>query len=189
MKNKLKNLDMGTVKTVIIGLVAVVVLFFGAFVYVNSYPNKAYRMEQQIEEQKSNITIQEKKRNDILVNLVDTVEASVSAEKETLLLISEARSSAKAGDIDSVSTMVSVISEQYPELKSQEGFRKVENEIIINTDTVTNYQKQYNSKVSEYNQLNKNFISGKLLKLAGYEFKTYERIEFQGYETISNLWD
>ena len=84
-------------KKVLIGLgivLGAILIIIGMFVGAN---NTAINLEEQIKESKSSIKIQEKSREDLIYNLVDTVESYNKYEQDTMTKIIEARTKASNG--------------------------------------------------------------------------------------------
>ena len=83
---------------IIVGIVlAVIILIVGIFAGAN---NKAIFLEEQINGAQANINVAEKRRVDLVYNLVDAVQAYQDYEGKTLEAITAARSSVSNGDID-----------------------------------------------------------------------------------------
>lgn len=111
MKN---NWKMGSI--IASGVIAVIVLcIFG----VQSSQNKAFVLEESVDSAKSDISVQEQRRVDLVYNLADCVKQYDKHEAETLKAIVDGRGS--TGDIKNVTTAITAVSEAYPELKSNEN--------------------------------------------------------------------
>ena len=87
--------------------------------------NRAISLEEQISGAEAQINVAEKRRVDLVYNLVDTVIAYQEYEGETMRAITEARASARSGDADSAMTVLNAVSEQYPDLKANENYRQL----------------------------------------------------------------
>ena len=77
-------------KKILIGIgiiLGIILMVIGMFVGIN---NTAINLEEQIKESKSSINIQEKRREDLIYNLVDTVESYNKYEQDTMTKIVEA---------------------------------------------------------------------------------------------------
>ena len=92
-----------------------------AVVMVAGINNRAISLEEQISGAEAQISVAEKRRVDLIYNLVDTVTAYQEYEGETMLAITEARAAAQAGNADEAMTVLNAVSEQYPELKANEN--------------------------------------------------------------------
>lgn len=106
---------------IIVGIVfAVIILIVGVFAGAN---NKAVFLEEQINGAQANINIAEKRRVDLVYNLVDAVRAYQDYEGKTLEAITAARSSVSNGDIDEAKVSINAVAEAYPELKANENYQ------------------------------------------------------------------
>lgn len=108
------------IKSILItlGICAAVVVFI--FSFVVSVNNRAVNMEEMIYESEAAIQVQEKRRVDLVYNLVDTAEAYAGYESQTLKDIIDARNQS-----DSAQIIFQAIAEQYPELKANEQYKQL----------------------------------------------------------------
>ena len=154
-------------KLIIIGVIlAVILLFVGIFASKN---NSAVTLEEQIFESKSAINIQEKRREDLIYNLVDTVKAYAEHEKGTLTQVIEARAAAANGHIDDAKMMLTAVVEQYPELKANEQYSNLMVELTSTENMIANYRNNYNMQVKKYNAYIRKFPNNLILTLLGYD--------------------
>lgn len=110
----------------------------------------------------SDIDVQLKRRYDLVPNLVETVKAYKGYEASTLEKVTSARTSAMdAGDLagkaraegeftDTLRTLFAV-AENYPELKSSENFRKLQEELSALENDIQSARRYYNASVRELN--------------------------------------
>ena len=134
------------------GVLAVILLcVFG----VQSSQNKAFALEEQVNSAESDIKIQEKRRVDLVYNLADCVLQYDKHEAETLTAIVEGRGS--TGDIVNVTTAITAVAEAYPELKSNENYKELMNELSITENLIAEYRENYNKQVKAYNRYVKKF--------------------------------
>lgn len=168
---------MGKIKLVIISLVGVVLLGFVALFMVNGVQNTAIELEEQIMVASSDIEVQEKRRADLVYNLVDTVKQYDKHEAETLISIVEARSEGN-GDIENVTTMINAAAEAYPELKSNENYKELMNELSITENIIAMHRSNYNKQVKEYNRYVKKFPNKQFLNFLGYEGGKFEYLNY-----------
>lgn len=146
-------------------IIAIILMFITIFISKN---NTAIGYEEQIKESKSAIVIQEKRREDLIFNLVDTVKSYNKYEQETLTKIVEARSAATNGNFNDAKTLVLAIAEQYPELKSNENYAKLMNELTVTENTIANYRNNYNIQIKRYNKYIRKFPNNIILSIMGY---------------------
>ena len=137
------------------GVVAVILLcVFG----VQSSQNQAFALEEQVNTAESDIKVQEKRRVDLIYNLADCVKQYDKHEAETLAAIVEGRGS--AGDIENATTAIAAVSEAYPELKADENYRELMNELAMTENLIAEYRSNYNKQVKAYNRYVKNSRQG-----------------------------
>lgn len=155
------------------GVIAVILLcIFG----VQSSQNRAFALEEQVNTAQSDIKVQEKRRVDLVYNLVDCVEQYDKHEFETLTAIAEGRGS--SGDIENVTTAITAVSEAYPELKSNENYKQLMNELAMTENLIAEYRSNYNKQVKEYNKYVKSFPTRIFLNILGYEKQNYADLDF-----------
>lgn len=143
-------------KMILVSLVGVLLLGAFAIFAVNSVSNKAIALEEQIKVAYSDIKVQEKRRVDLIYNLVDTVKNYDKYEAQTLKDIVDARTN--GGDISDVNTLISAVTEAYPDLKSNENYKTLMNELSITENMIAEYRSNYNKQIKGYNRYVKNFL-------------------------------
>ena len=163
----------------IIGCIVAIILF-GVLVS-KGVENKAISYEETIENTAGNIRVEEKRRFDLIPNLVECVKAYDEHEYKTMLDVINARAgngndSKVATDIK---TMINAVAEAYPDLKSQKNYQELMNELAITENKIAEMRKFYNKNVTNYNRYIRQFPSKQLLSMAGYETKEYTRLEFE----------
>lgn len=156
------------------GVVAVILLcVFG----VQSSQNQAFALEEQVNTAESDIKVQEKRRVDLIYNLADCVKQYDKHEAETLAAIVEGRGS--AGDIENATTAIAAVSEAYPELKADENYRELMNELAMTENLIAEYRSNYNKKVKAYNRYVKKFPTRIFLNMLGYERQSYQYLDYE----------
>ena len=173
---------------IIIGII-VAVIICGVFL-VNSVPNKAIALEEQITTAQSEIKIQEKRRADLIPNLVDCVKAYDEHEYQTLMDIVNARRGSEDTIAAEVKTKLDIVAEAYPELKSQENYKELMNELSTTENKIAQSRSNYNSWVTRYNTYCKRFPNSFVLSLVGYEKYNYLKLDYNVSEDApTNLFD
>ena len=167
---------MKNIKTIGVTLVSLVFLGILALFLVNGVQNKAINLEEQIKTASSDIEIQEKRRVDLVYNLVDTVKQYDKHEAETLKAVVEARSN--SGDISEVNTLISAVTESYPELKANENYKTLMNELSVTENLIAEYRTNYNTQIRAYNRYVRKFPNKQFLNLLGYELVDYNYLEY-----------
>lgn len=142
---------------VIVGVVAVVAVLFVVFLY-----NSLIRLKNQVKNAWAQIDVQLKRRNDLIPNLVETVKGYMKHEKDVLENVTKARSAVLSAetvdDKAKASNMLSqtlkslfAVSENYPQLKANENFMQLQEEITGTENKIAYSRQFYNDIVMEYN--------------------------------------
>lgn len=152
--------------------------------------NKAIHLEEQIKESKSSINIQEKRREDLLINMVDAIKSYNKYEQETMTKIIEARNKATNGNIEEAEKIISMVAEQYPELKSNENYKQYMTELSVTENLIAEHRNNYNIQVKQYNKHIKTFPNSMILSMMGYERLDNTYLEYEASEDApKNLFD
>ncbi|MGL4729996.1 MAG: LemA family protein [Clostridium sp.] len=154
-------------KIIIIAVVGLIALILAGVFAVNSVENKAIGLEEQINAANSDIKIQEKRRLDLVYNLVDCVKEYDSHEYKTLKDVTDSRSKGK-GDIKEVTTMINAAAEAYPELKSNPNYKQLMNELSITENMIAEHRSNLNKEIKQYNRYVKKFPNKEILNMLGY---------------------
>lgn len=169
------------------GVIAVILLcVFG----VQSSQNKAYNLEEQVLSAQADITVQEKRRAELIPNLVDCVKSYDEHEYNTLMDVIAARGTNSDAVADEIKTMISAVSEAYPELKSNDNYKQLMNELSITENLIAQYRENYNKQVEGYRRYVRKFPTRMYLNMLGYETQNYTRLDYGSTysEAPSNLF-
>ena len=158
---------------IVAGVLAVILLCIFA---VQGSQNKAFALEEQVNTAQSDIKVQEKRRVDLVYNLADCVKQYDKHEAETLAAIAEGRGS--SGDIENVTTAITAVSEAYPELKSNENYKQLMNELAMTENLIAEYRSNYNKQIKEYNRYVRKFPTRMFLSMLGYETQEYKYLDY-----------
>ncbi len=142
----------------IIVLVVVVVLV----VIVISIYNKMVRLRNRIENAWAQIDVQLKRRWNLIPNLVETVKGYASHERETLEAVIAARNAATTAQgpaaqaqsenmLTGALRQLFAVSEAYPELKANDNFRDLQEELTATEGRIAYARQLYNDTVLKYN--------------------------------------
>lgn len=82
------------------------------------------------------------------------------------------------GDIENVTTAITAVSEAYPELKSNENYKELMNELSITENLIAEYRSNYNKQVKEYNRYIRKFPTRFFLNILGYEVRGYTYLDY-----------
>ena len=161
----------------IIGAIAAVFLV-GLFT-VMMVENQAISYEETIENTAGDIRVEEKRRFDLIPNLVECVKEYDKHEYETLVGVVEARKNGDISDVKEIKALLNAVAEAYPDLKSQKNYQELMNELAITENKIAEMRKFYNKNVTDYKRFVRQFPNKQILGLRGYEVKAYERLEFE----------
>lgn len=157
-----------------LGILALLVL-----VVISTY-NGLVKKRMQNKEAWSQIDVQLKRRNDLIPNLIETVKGYASYEEKTFEKITALRAQvARAATpseamvaSDALSKQVAglfAVAENYPELKANQGFLKLQDE-LTNTENKISYSRQlYNATTSAYNVLLETFPTNIVAGVFGFK--------------------
>lgn len=169
------------------GVIAVILMcIFG----VQGAQNTSFSMEEQVMSAHSDITVQEKRRAELIPNLVDCVKQYDKHEYETLMGVIQARGTNSDAAVEEITTMISAVSEAYPELQSNENYKNLMNELTITENLIANYRENYNKQVEDYRRYIRKFPTRMYLDILGYETQDYQRLDYGSTysEAPSNLF-
>lgn len=150
---------------VIIIIIAVLVL---AVIFIASMYNGLVKLNQQSDEAWSDITVQLKRRYDLIPNLIETVKGYASHEKTVFEDVTNARTAALGAqgvaetakaDNQFMGTMKSLfaVAESYPDLKASQNFQQLQAELTDTEDKIQASRRFYNSIVRDFNTKRKVF--------------------------------
>ena len=170
---------------VIGGIVLVIAIIVITFIV---YYNRFALLENRIENSSSQIDVQLKKRADLVPNLVKTVQGYAKHEKGIMTEVTKARADMlKAGNLnDRVKAgnqlqqslgRIFAIAENYPQLKANENFLQLQNELSAIEDKVAYSRQYYNDSVLAYENATTVFPGVFFFKLYGKTKKDYLKIE------------
>lgn len=171
-------------KLKLVGIIAAgVICFILLCVFgVQSTQNNAINLEEQVSTAQSDIKVQEKRRVDLVYNLADCVMQYDKHESETLTAIAEGRGGTD-GDIENVTTSIMAVAEAYPELKSNENYKTLMNELSMTENLIAEYRSNYNNQIREYNRYVRRFPTRLFLNMLGYEQQNYKYLDYDAPET------
>lgn len=166
--------------------VGVLIIIYGFSVY-----NGFIRLNNTVKEAFSTMDVYLKKRWDLIPNIVETVKGYAEHEKDTLKEIVDLRNSSydkmsdeekiKTGDeLSSRVSKIVALAEAYPDLKANENFRDLSNQLSKIEDDIANSRKYYNGAVKIYNNKVEMFPSNIFANIFGY--KTKEMFEASASE-------
>lgn len=160
-------------------IIAIIVLII---IYALSLYNSFIKLNNKVKEAFSTMDVYLKKRWDLIPNIVETVKGYDKHEKDTLKEVIELRNSAydKMSDeekikinkeLSSSMNKIMALAEAYPDLKANENFKDLSNQLTKVEDDIANSRKYYNGVVRIYNNKVEMFPSNIFAGLFGYKSK------------------
>jgi len=142
----------------IIGVVVVVLL---AILFISMY-NALVRLNIRANEAWSDITVQLKRRYDLIPNLINTVKGYAAHEKGVFEAVTAARSNAlnaqgvaetaaAEGEFQKTLKSLFAVSEAYPDLKASQNFQDLQSELVDTEDKIQASRRFYNGVVRDFN--------------------------------------
>ena len=163
---------------ILVAVVAVLALSFGC-----SY-NKFTTQEEAINAQWGQVENQMQRRSDLIPNLVETTKGLAQQEKDVFQAVADARAklagaqtpSDKIEASNAESTALNrllVVVENYPQLKSDQAFLKLMDELAGTENRLATERMRYNERVQEYETARKRFPGNITAKVFGFENHPY----------------
>ena len=175
-------------------LVALIVSAVWGISYFISTGNKFVRLDQGVNSQWAQVQNVYQRRFDLIPNLVETVKGYASHERQTLQAVTEAR--AKVGGVTNLRAedltqenlarfqeaqaglsgalqRLMVVVEQYPNLKANENFIRLQDELANTENRISQERRRFNEVVQDYNTAIKLFPASLVASMRGFAAKSY----------------
>jgi len=159
--------------------------------------NAIITLKNQVKNAYSQIEVQLKRRHDLIPNLVETVKGYMAHEKETLERVINARNIAcKISSDASVQSqnenMLSgalkslfALSENYPDLKANQNFLALQEEITSTENKIAFARQYYNDSVMQYNTKKEVFPNNIVASM--FNFESFKMFEIQNEAERENV--
>lgn len=169
------------------------VVIFAIYSWVKGINNTAVTLSQNVEQSWGDVQTAYQRRNDLIGNLVNTVKGAADFEKSTLTAVIEARAKATQTIVDpknitpeqltefnkaqsGVSSSLSrllVSVEQYPNLKANENFLKLQDELASTENQILTARTRFNEATKPYNTHVMTFPNSLFAGMFGFKEKPY----------------
>ncbi len=165
---------------IVIGAILLVLIF----TFVGKY-NSLVDLDTKVDEKAAVIETQLQRRADLIPNFVSTVKGYAAHEEETYLAVTQARNALSdadtvgeqaeaSGALDSaIDIWVNAVTENYPELKANENFIALQDELAGTENRIATARNDYNEVVGEYNSTIRKFPTNITASLFGFEKAEY----------------
>ncbi len=154
--------------------------------------NEFQTLDEQVNASWAEVLSQYQRRADLIPNIVNTVKGEANFEQETLTKVIEARAKATSiqvtpelannpealkkfqaaqGEVSSALSRLLVVTENYPNLKANQGFQDLRVQLEGTENRITVARNRYIKTVAEYNVHARSFPSNLTAKVMGYAVK------------------
>ncbi|MBA7632520.1 Protein LemA [subsurface metagenome] len=160
---------------IIIGIIVVILVPF-----IVTY-NGLVRRRNQVKNAWAQIDVQLKRRYDLVPNLVETVKGYMKHERETLEAVTNARNLAQQaassgagarakaeGELSSALSRLLVVVENYPDLKANQNFLALQEELTSTENKISFSRQYYNDSVLRFNNQTQMFPSNIIASITGF---------------------
>ncbi len=189
------------IAAVILGAIAVIVL--GVFMWGVNINNRLVTLDEGVRSAWSQVENQYQRRADLIPNLVETVKGYATQEKDVFVGVAEARAKvsqmtvtkevlddpqtfakfqAAQDQLGSALSRLLVVSENYPQIKSNENFLSLQTQLEGTENRITVERKRFNDVVQSYNTSIRQFPVSMIAGFRGFHEKPY----FQAKEGSEN---
>jgi len=145
---------------IVIVIIVILLVWFGG-IYVG-HRNQMVRLKEAVDAQWSQVDVVLQRRADLIPNLVETVKGYAAQEQKVFGDIANARAAllgartpadkiAANGQLDGALGRLLAISENYPQLKSNENFMRLQDELAGTENRIAIERRRYNEAVQAYN--------------------------------------
>ena len=161
---------------IIVGIVVVLLIPF-----IATY-NGLVRRRNQVKNAWAQIDVQLKRRYDLIPNLVETAKGYMKHERETLEAVTNARNLAQQaassgagarakaeGELSSVLSRLLAVVENYPDLKANQNFLALQEELTSTENKIGFSRQYYNDTVLRYNNQTQMFPSNIIAGMTGFK--------------------
>lgn len=175
-------------------ILAVVVI--AAIALVSLY-NGLVRANVRVDEAWSDITVQLKRRADLIPNLIETVKGYAKHEQGVFEQVTKARSALmnaegvqETADADNMFTSAMknlfAVAENYPDLKANENFKHLQDELVDTEDKIQAARRFYNGSVRDLNIKVQTFPTNIFAGMFGFKQREFFEVDEAESATIAN---
>jgi len=180
----------------IIVIIGIAALLLGAF--IASVYNALVQFNVKAKEAWSGITVQLKRRADLIPNLINTVKGYAAHESGVFEAVTAARaqsinaadqgpqaSSAAEGELQKTLKSLFAVAEAYPDLKANQNFQQLQAEVTDTEDKIQASRRFYNSAVTSFNTKRNTFPANMFVSMLGFkEDKEFFEVSEAEHQTI-----
>lgn len=176
-------------------VVILIILGLVVFAFIAIY-NSLVRLNVRVQEAWSDITVQLKRRYDLIPNIINTVKGYATHEKEVLQNVTEARANAlnaqgvketaeAENQFQATLKSLFAVAENYPDLKANENFKHLQEELVDTEDKIQAARRFYNGSVRDLNTKIQMFPTNVVAKIFGFKNREFFEVE-EGEQAVIN---
>ena len=175
-------------KTLIVVLVVALILVVALYSFFVGNYNKFVKMDVGIKAAWAQVENQLQRRYDLIPNLVETVKGYAKQEKDVLVEVTNAR--AKVGGAGTIPDKIAannqltgalsrlmLVVEKYPDLKSNQNFLKLQDELAGTENRIAVERMRYNDTVKIYNEAIRTFPANLLAGMYGFAEAAFFKVD------------
>ena len=171
-------------RNLIIAIVVILIVVFSLFSFFQGNYNTFVSLDEAVKGSWAQVENQLQRRYDLIPNLVETVKGYAKQEKDVLVEVTNAR--AKVGGAANVPDKIKanneltgalsrllVVVERYPDLKSNQNFIRLQDELAGTENRIAVERKRYNDAVKTYNVAIRSFPANMIAGMFGFQNATF----------------
>ncbi|MHC4691889.1 MAG: LemA family protein [Planctomycetota bacterium] len=182
----------------IIALIIVAAVLVLLIIFVIGIYNTLIRLRNQVDNAWSQIDVQLKRRHDLIPNLVETAKGYMKHERGTFEAITEARSKAMGassvseaskaeGALGEALSKFMLVVENYPELKANQNFLAVQEELTGTENKISFARQSYNDQVLFFNNKIQMFPSNIIANMFSFTKRDFFEIEVEAEREVPKV--
>ena len=171
-------------KTLLVVLGILLLIALGAYSYLKGTYNTLVTMDESVKGAWAQVENQLQRRYDLIPNYVETVKGYAKHEKEVFVEVTEARSKVAGAttvndkiqansELSSALGRLLVVVERYPELKANENFIRLQDELAGTENRIAVERRRFNEIVRDYNIKIRSFPTNIIAGMFGFEKATF----------------
>jgi LemA protein len=175
-------------KKIIVVVAVIAVLAIALYSMLAGNYNKFVKMDVGIKAAWSQVENQLQRRYDLIPNLVETVKGYAKQEKDVLVEVTNARSKvggagtvpdkiAANNELSGALSRLMVVVEKYPDLKSNQNFLKLQDELAGTENRIAVERMRYNETVKVYNEAIRTFPANIVASIFGFKEAAFFKVD------------
>jgi LemA protein len=173
-----------TIKILLIAAAVIFVIVVVPLLYIISARNSLVTMDEAVKASWAQVENQLQRRYDLIPNLVETVKGYAAHEEGVFVKVTEARSKvagaatignkiAANNELSSALSRLLVVVEQYPQLKANENFIRLQDELAGTENRIAVERRRYNETVNVFNVKIRSFPANLIAGMFNFEKAAY----------------